>query len=427
MKLVRLEVENYRAVDRLDLSLHPDLTVFHGDNAHGKTSILSAIAAGLGSIPRFLPGVSSIGFFKTDLRARRPLRVALTASPKEIWWQRQMTAGRPGAGATSQRGLKDLVTAIVNADTKGLEPRELPIVAFYDTDRAVFDAPQRRRGFKPDFPRYGALEGALSARTNFREFFQWFYAMENEELRVLRQQDHTCHGLKELDAVRSAITAMVPGVSDPRIEFRPLRFVVAVESQESQREELSLDQLSGGYRIMLALAADLARRMAQGNPHLENPLTSEAIVLIDEVELHLHPTWQQRVLVDLSRTFPNTQFIVSSHSPQVLTTVKPENIVALRRENGEVTAEPAAAATFGAEAGDVLSTVMGVGERPRDNEFVSCLEQYMRLVAGGEGESQRAVSFRQKLESLSPRDPALDRADIEIRRRKLLSNMGKSQ
>ena len=394
-------------------------------NAHGKTSILSAIAVGLGSIPKLLPGVSSIGFLKTDLRAGRPLRVALTATPGGVWWQRRMTAGRPGARVISQRRLKEVVTAIVNADTKGLEPRELPIVAFYDTDRAVFDAPQRRRGFKPDFPRYGALEGALSVRTNFREFFQWFYAMENEELRVLRQQAHSCHGLKELDAVRSAIAAMIPGVSDPRIEFRPLRFVVSVGSHQSQREELSLDQLSGGYRIMLALAADLARRMAQGNPHLEDPLTSESIVLIDEVELHLHPSWQQRVLADLSRTFPNTQFIVSSHSPQVLTTVRPEHIVTLRRENGQIAAEQAAAPTFGAEAGDVLSTVMGVSERPRDNEFVTCLEKYMRLVGREEGESQQAVALRQKLESLSPRDPALDRADIEIRRRKLLRDMGK--
>ena len=429
MKLARLEIENYRAIERLDLPLNPDLTVFHGDNAHGKTSILSAIAVGLGSIPRLLPGVSSIGFLKTDLRARRPLRVALTTTTEGIWWQRRMTAGGAGGRVISQRGLKEMVDAIVSADTEGLEPHELPIVAFYDTDRAVFDAPQRRRGFKPDFPRYEALEGALSVRTNFREFFQWFYAMENEELRAQRQQPFSGNGLKELDTVRSAITAMMPGVTQPRIKFRPLRFVVTVESERGEPEELSLDQLSGGYRIMLALAADLARRMAQGNPHLDDPLTSEAIVLIDEVELHLHPSWQQRVLTDLARTFPNTQFIVSTHSPQVLTTVSPDHIVRLRREGDSIVAEQesVATATYGAEAGDVLSTVMGVDERPGGNEFVNALRDYMVLVGNGRGESEEAVSLRQKLESLSPRDPALDRADIEIRRRKLLKDMGKSR
>ena len=130
---------------------------------------------------------------------------------------------------------------------------------------------------------------------------------------------------------------------------------------------------------------------------------------------------------DLRRTFPNTQFIVSTHSPQVLTTVRPDHIVALRRENGRIVAEQASAATFGAEAGDVLSTEMGVDERPRDNDFVKCLEEYMRLIGGGEGESEEALSLRHKLESLSPRDPAMDRADIEIRRRKLLKDMGKSR
>ena len=116
---------------------------------------------------------------------------------------------------------------------------------------------------------------------------------------------------------------MLPEVSNPRIELNPLRFVVSQKSEEGRVEKLSLNQLSGGYRIVLALAADLARRMAQGNPHMDDPLQSKAIVLIDEIELHLHPAWQQRILSDLMRTFPNAQFIVSTHSPQVLTTVEP--------------------------------------------------------------------------------------------------------
>ena len=178
---------------------------------------------------------------------------------------------------------------------------------------------------------------------------------------------------------------------------------------------------------MLALSADLARRMAQGNPHLACPLASEAIVLIDEVELHLHPSWQQRVLTDLLRTFPNTQFIVSTHSPQVLTTVKPEHIIALRREGGHIVAGQASVATYGAEAGDVLFAEMGVDERPSGNKFVDTLKAYMDLIGDGWGESEEAVSLRRILESLSPRDPALDRADIEIRRRKLLEKMGKSR
>ena len=352
--------------------------------------------------------------------------VMLTVSDgngREIKWDRGV--GRQGRTVV-EAGLKEEIDRIVHADRAGAEPLDLPIIANYDANRAVFDAPQRRRGFKTEFRRYAALEGALSARTNFREFFKWFYAKENEELREQKARRNFDFRLKDLNAVRKAIERMVRGVSDPRIELGPLRFVVSVDSG-SKPENLTLNQLSGGYRIMLALAADLAWRMAQGNPHLEDPLASEAIVLIDEIELHLHPSWQQRVLPDLARTFPNTQFVVSTHSPQVLTSVRPDRVVELRRENGNIVAEPASAPTYGAEAGDVLATVMGVKERPSGNEFVEYLGKYTRLVSRERGESEEAISLRRKLESLSPRDPALDMADIEIRRRKLMKKIGQSR
>ena len=309
----------------------------------------------------------------------------------------------------------------------GTPGRSVAIMVFYDTEPGAFATSQNSAAVPKSttFRRYAALEGALSARTNFREFFKWFYAKENEELREQKARRDFDFRLKDLNAVRKAIGRMVRGVSDPRIELGPLRFVVSVDSG-SKPENFTLNQLSGGYRIMLALAADLAWRMAQGNPHLEDPLSSEAIVLIDEIELHLHPSWQQRVLPDLARTFPNTQFIVSTHSPQVLTSVRPDRVVELRRENGNIIAEPASAPTYGAEAGDVLATVMGVKERPSGNKFVEYLEKYTRLVSRERGESEEAISLRRKLESLSPRDPALDRADVEIRRRKLMKEMEKS-
>ena len=284
-----------------------------------------------------------------------------------------------------------------------------------------------RRYFGKDNSRFAALEGALSARANFRDFAEWFYTWENEELREQKERRDFDYRLKELDAVRRAIASMVPGASEPHIKHRPRRIMLSFRHDSGETETLSLNQLSGGYRIVLAVAGDLARRMAHGNPHLTDPLTSEAIVLIDEIELHLHPSWQQRILSDLRRTFPNTQFIVSTHSPQVLTTLHPEQIVKLSRENDRIVASRALEPTYGAEAGDVLNVVMGVRERPRGNEFVNMLEQYMRLVGDGHGESPQALSLRSKLESLSPRDYALDRADIEIRRRKLLEKMGKSR
>ena len=427
MKLERVEIENYRAIEKLDLPLDPALTVFHGANGHGKTSVLGAIAAGLGGIPMLLPEVSGVGFLKTDRRGLRPLRVKLRTRDGIEWERRllgRLMTGGPRS-STGQRSLKEAMEAIVAADREEAEPCDLPIVAFYDTDRAAFDVPHPRRNLKTEFPRYAALEGAFAPRPNFRELFRWFYAMEYEELQEKNERRDWNHQLPELKVVRKAIMSMAPGVSDPRIKLRPLRFAVSVESEAGKPEELALDQLSGGYRIVLALAADLARRMAQGNPHLADPLESEAVVLIDEVDLHLHPGWQQRVLVDLRRTFPNTQFIVSTHSPQVLTTVRPEHIVELRREDGRIVAGRPSAPIFGAEAGDVLFTVMKVDERP-DNEFKTTLDDYMRLVEDRRGRSEPAVALRKELQNLSVRDPALDAADMEMERQEIFERLGKA-
>ena len=419
MKLERVEIENYRAIEKLELPLDPALTVLHGANGDGKTSVLSAIAAGLGGIARWLPGVSGISFRNTDLRGSRPLRVVLKAIDGTEWERRRRGPRR----TIAQRRLKDTIEAIVAADREGGEPHDLPIVAFYDTERAVADLPPLRRSMK-EFPRYAALEGALSARSRFSGFFEWFYAMDYEELFGKRERHDLDYETDDMKAVRKAISSVVEGVSRPRVETRPLRFVVTMEKNGYGAEKRALDQLSGGYRIMLALAGDLARRMAQGNPHLDDPLRSEAVVLIDEVDLHLHPAWQQRVLIDLTRTFPNAQFVVSTHSPQVLTTVDPERIVRLSRDDGRIVADEATGPTYGAEAGAVLSAVMGVDERPSDNEFVKDLKAYMDFVYRDRGECAEAERLKSKLMERSPYDYGLALAESEIRRRRAVKRSG---
>ena len=423
MKLASVEIENFRAIEKLDLALDPRLTVLHGANAHGKTSVLGAIAAGLGAIPDQLSGVFEKGFLDTDLRVGAlDLRVALT-TVDDISWSGTITRGQPARGYTS--ALKDKADEIFSDCNEG-RPVEFPIVAFYDTDRVIFDLTERWSDFKKEFTRYDAFKGALSSRTNFQGIFEWFYFKENEELREQRERRDFGYQLRDLSSVRHAISSMLGDVSEPHMEMDPPRFMVTIETG-GKSEKLALDQLSGGYRAVLALAADLAWRMAQGNPHLEDPLESEAIVLIDEVDLHLHPSWQQRILVDLRRTFPNTQFIVSTHSPQVLTTVMPKHIVELfREEDGSVFAGPPASATYGAEAGDVLSSIMRVDERP-ENDFKIALDRYRRLVSSGDGESSKARDIRKQLERMSPHDPALDRADLEIRKRKLFKKMAETE
>ncbi len=428
MKLKSVTIENYRAIENLELSLDPSLTVLHGANGHGKTSVLSAIAVGLGeSLGSFLDELS-FDLSEEDWReGAGPPQICITDTD-------EFTGKRQGEEAIDEREEAQRI-AKNDAIRPGLEEalatkeEDMPIVAFYGTDRMLSDIPdwvlsQRGSQYKPS--RRAALQGALSAHADFEGLLVWFYFKENEELRERRERRDFDYELKDVSVIRQAISSMLLEVSNPRIELNPLRFVVSVKSKEGRVEKLSLNQLSGGYRIVLALAADLARRMAQGNPHLKDPLQSEAIVLIDEIELHLHPEWQQRILTDLMRTFPNAQFIVSTHSPQVLTTVEPQRIVELYRDGDNILAGAPAGATYGAEAGDVLSVVMGVSERP-DNEFTKDLEKYRSLVSEGQGETTEALKLRRKLEKLSPRDYALNRADLEIKRRKLFKQMAESQ
>ena len=169
MKLERVTIENYRAIENLTLPLDLSLTVFHGDNAHGKTSILSALAVGLGSIPRLLPEVSSIGFLKTDRRQLRSLQVEITTADGVTW---RRTMGPQGKRRVVLRELREVIENIVDTDRKEGPPLDLPIVAFYDTDRAVFDPPRRRRGFKTEFTRYAALEGAPFCSDGLQRFLQ---------------------------------------------------------------------------------------------------------------------------------------------------------------------------------------------------------------------------------------------------------------
>lgn len=99
---------------------------------------------------------------------------------------------------------------------------------------------------------------------------------------------------------------------------RPLRFVMDRIEEDGSRHELRIEQLSEGYKIIIAMVADLAARMAEANPTIPNPLGATGIVLIDEVDLHLHPKWQRTILKDLNRVFPHVQFIVSTHSPIIV-------------------------------------------------------------------------------------------------------------
>ena len=386
--------------------------MLHGPNGCGKTSVLRAAAKALNG-PHIPNDQQPIAQLAKDERKEEPV---LQSDVRE-------GAGLPRIELVPELShARQLEPPLKSYVTDQYGPRAWihdangPLVpfAFYDIDRNI------QASFTPvreTQPHHEPIGGPHRWRPDYSELWEWFYARENSELRQQRECRDFERQDPNLTAIRKAIEGMVEGATRPRIESDPLRLVVDLD-QEGTSHSVSLEQLSDGYRSVLALAADLAWRMANMDPLDKPPLTKEMIVLIDEIELHLHPAWQQRILTDLMRTFPKVQFIVSTHSPQVLTTVEPQHIINLCRDSDGIVARSTATATYGAEAGEVLECEMGVGERP-DNAFSQHLRDYLRLISLDRGKEAEALELRDKLNQLSPKDPALDVADLEIRQREL--------
>jgi len=332
MKLTTISLENFRSKRSSTLELGSRLTLLIGENGCGKTSFLDAIAIACGEIPTFLPKIKGRGFrARGDIRQDNGnlspyVRIGAVAidNDKKLRWDRlykrdksQRTAKQIPKGI----GVKDLhqhlQELIIDRWNAGWH-FELPVVVQYGVNRLLSDIPMRRRqGFSRQFSRFESLEDALNSTSQFRSAFIWFYNKENEEGRLQKEKKSFDVTLPELDAVRRCITTLFPDLSNPHTAINPLRFLITQNG-----EELEIDQLSDGYKTMLGLAIDLARRMAAANPPAKpqegDPLAAEAIVMIDEVDLHLHPAWQQRVVSDLLRCFPKTQFILTTHSPLVV-------------------------------------------------------------------------------------------------------------
>jgi len=241
---------------------------------------------------------------------------------------------QPSLKIPKGRGLKELnhfIDTIIDNENEGI-PYTMPLIIYYGTNRAVFDSSVRKGHFKKSFNRFEALNGVLNSNANFHHFFQWFDTMENLERRKQQERKDFSYKLNELTAVREAIESMLPKFKNPRIEINPLRFMIDWEQEDGTIKKFQIEQLSDGYRTVLAMVMDISSRMAEANPQLGN--NSPAIIMIDELDLHLHPKWQQTILSDLTRTFPHAQFIVTTHSPQILSTVKKEYIFIL--ENGSM-------------------------------------------------------------------------------------------
>lgn len=421
MKLTDLHIRNFRCFENLLLRLEGKLTVLVANNGNGKTSILDAIAIAFGPFLTRLPKVKGKDFGANDLRIKEDGKLApfhsisasINVGEEQIEWTRfakrdqsrwteietekEIQAGRNNLNATNndnqnqprnnrlgelQRFADGFIEAI-HTDA----PFSLPILAYYGTGRGVFSVPERRTGFQKDFGRFDAYLGCLDPKTNFRKFFEYFYFLEDFEKRQIVEEKNFDFRNPELEVIRRAITTFLKEFSNPRTELRPLRFLLDQKMGDAIRT-FDVRTLSDGYRTSLGVVIDLASRMAEANPHLGvNALESAGVVLIDEIDMHLHPDWQQHIIEDLQRTFPNVQIICTTHSPQVLSTVPQSSIVILGDDHQ---ARGPDEQTRGVPSNEILSRVMHVDPTPEVKE-ASLVSQYKELIQSGTAQAEQGV------------------------------------
>ena len=376
MYLKRITLKNFRCFESIDIDLHPQLTVLVGVNGAGKTAILDGIAAGLSPVLRYLSSANQrlsaagAGIRDTDFRlvpsgkksgrerwgASDYAQIVIETTDGLRWDEWRASAKKQGVTPPEKVGHKSLASRLSEIqESFKSEARELlPVFAYYGAQRGRIEEPRRLRENKNNYDHpTSAWIDALNHLTDFRQMLAWFDGEEVAELRRNKGLDPEQWTTSiALDAVREAIRLLLSEEFGNPYFNDQHRFVV--ESNADGRP-FRVKQLSQGYQSMLALAMDFARRLAIGNDHLdliENDKAVEgllerlnalgrsvdgidtgvatkfvpAVMLVDEIDLHLHPSWQQRVLADLMRAFPGTQFIVTTHSPQVATTVPAESI-----------------------------------------------------------------------------------------------------
>lgn len=377
-------------------------------NGAGKSSVLDAVATNLGQFLTRLPGVSGHNPKDTDFLVfpdgQKPayMRIYCRATNGVEWDrterrdQTKKTLSSIPEGVGIKR-LHEYVDQFVDAHNEGGK-YDLPIFIYYGTGRGVFDIPQRKRGFSKKFPRFESLSGALESRTNFKRFVEYFYYLEDKESRLQKEQRSFDIEVPELKSIRNAVSKMMPEFRNPRT-IAPAGLMVDWLHDDETRE-LKIEQLSDGYRTTLAMVMDIAARMAEANPFMEDPLQTRGMILIDEVDLHLHPEWQREFLPKLINTFPKAQFVVTTHSPFIIQSVKTGKLVDLDQEDPEDS--PSLEKELSVE--DIVEDFMGLEGIQRSakfNERMELADEYYRLLdAGVDRESIKVQKIEKRLDEI---------------------------
>lgn len=458
MILEQLSLANFRGFEQIDLSFDPRLTVVAGVNGVGKSGILHALTVLFArALPKFtpahqlrtsLPGfadeeiqhgrsslttsfvvqhsnlsLESIGILRrVDDALLAELDVKLKAIRQEIRYAGKGDARKLRALKREERGILsaqtqsdgefDLLVESVDGLSREQVLKQLrdsgdaPLAILFTPNRQLYERPRTLASPAPFEPVSAYLDALSERPMRLGDFMAWFNTMEKLPGKGQKRRRKVVALLKDV------VTSFIPEFRDLRIEENPrLQFVVDKESTDKAGKSvlipLSFHQLSDGERGLLAILFDITRRLAIANPNSDDPVAEgQAVILIDEIELHLHPLWQRKVLKRLTETFKGCQFVVTSHSPIVLGEAEGQSIRFLYRDNGKVQSWTPDYA-FGMDANRILEEFMHV--KSREPTVADQISDLFRTI-----EAEKFSSAKQKIDrlakSIGDNDPELTRA-----------------
>jgi len=439
MHIQQVKIKNFRCFDGLTVNLNPDVNIFVGNNGSGKSAVLDAIAAAMYPYVIELQYAIDPDFatlhkpiiFQRDLQKKsnnQPVAITAEFSVVTTDFPRWEVTYSRGITHNDDEGLNIFTDEYptnpcifteshLNATNKLLvslknnPETQLSVIAYYKANRNLTNLTNIKILSSQSFDRFDALKNSFNAITNFTDIAKWFFLREIQELIEGKKRKDINFEFTDLQQIRKAISTII--APNARVYFSQAdsaKLMVEWETKTGEKIELSINQLSSGYRNMLALVMDFARRLAQANPQMENPLEAEAVLMIDELDLHLHPTWQQKIIPDLRKVFPNTQIIATTHSPEIVTTVERHQVKIL--EDYQIKECPSP--TRGMKSSDIVRYVLGLDNLRPDTEESRTLTALFEAIDNDNLEE--AKRLREKLQEWEQFDPDMTRADMQIRR-----------
>ena len=431
MQAKRLKLKNFRCYDELDIDFDPELTVIVGENGKGKTAIFDAIAIALEPYLRAFD-IKGRELLPKDVR-RLPVYNEQTQhiESMESRYPTEVTLEGEAFGkplSCTRRLLEDNVPEDDDAELREIgktfqqqceshEQTLLPAFAYYGTQRIWVDSSLLQNFERSLTERTVGYEECLEPSSSYNSFGTWFEHVTKAALEEVRQSAALQRNLLIKEAIQKAVDICLEstGLHDLYYNFKLKCFVVS----HPLTGEMIVDDLSDGFRSIISMVADLAYRMVRLNPQLGERAVMETpgLVLIDEIDMHLHPLWQQTVLLDLQKAFPKVQFIVTTHSPQVLSSV-PATSIRVLSWGKQFEGVRRVDFSLGADSTRILQEIQHVDPRPQCLPVVQDLKQYLELVSEDKWDTEEALALRKRLDDWARgREPALVRADMDIRMR----------